>query len=413
MKIEPEQIFIEDFSYLLPEEKIAFFPKEKRDDAKLLLYKKGNITDHTFSNLPQLLDHDTLVVLNNTRVLEARLLFQKPTGGIIEIFCLEPYGQTNEVSLAQFENVRWKCIIGGASKWKPGQILHKEITINNLTVVLSATYISKEQNYFIIEFSWKPASFSFAEILHNAGAIPLPPYIKRSPLALDLERYQTVFSKQQGSVAAPTAGLHFSKEILQQLENKNVSIEYVTLHVGAGTFKPVTSATLAEHKMHSEPFSISLDLIQKILGTEKVLAVGTTSLRTLESLHWLGVKLIKGKLINWHLEQWEAYELEDNKISYKESLSSIIKWMNENKKSELNCRTSLIIVPGYCFQIAQGLITNFHQPNSTLLLLIASFIGDDWRNVYEHALNNNYRFLSYGDGSLLWREPAHLNPRPT
>lgn len=405
MKTEAQNILIRDYNYDLPHHRIAEFPLSQRDGSKLLIYKNHEITDDRFFNLHEHLPGSSTLVLNNTRVIEARILFQKPTGGVIEIFCLEPFIQRVEESLSLNGNVQWKCLIGGASKWKAGQILQKRVSINDETVWLNARYLSKEADDFVIEFSWQ-TQHSFAEVLHAAGAIPLPPYIKRNVIEEDKERYQTIFSIQEGSVAAPTAALHFTENVFQKLEEKKVSSEYITLHVGAGTFKPVKTETVAEHEMHKEPFTVSIDVLKKIISSQKMIAVGTTSLRTLESIYWIGVKLMNGLIKEeWTLQQWEAYDLEKNYplISVKESLSALAYWLEQNNQSQLHCQTGLIIVPGYGFKIPDGLITNFHQPQSTLLLLVSAFIGDDWRKVYRHALNNDYRFLSYGDSSLLWR----------
>lgn len=406
MKTEAQNILIKDFDYNLPHEKIAEFPLQERDRSKLLIYRDGQIADDQFFNLHEHLPERSTLILNNTRVIEARILFKKPSGGVIEIFCLEPFQQKIEQSLATSKKVQWQCLIGGASKWKAGQVLEKTININGEAVNLFARYIAKQTDVFIIELSWQ-TEHSFAEILHAAGAIPLPPYIKRNATKEDEERYQTIFGRQEGSVAAPTAALHFTESVFQKLKEKNIDAEYVTLHVGAGTFKPVKTATVAEHEMHKEPFTVSIQVLEKILSSKNIIAVGTTSLRTLETIYWLGVKLIRGLLKNeWTLEQWEAYELGKKSvaISANESLQALINWMEENQQTTLHCKTGLIIVPGYQFKIPSGLITNFHQPQSTLLLLVSAFIGNDWKKVYLHALENDYRFLSYGDSSLLWRD---------
>lgn len=406
MKIEAQNILIKDYGYNLPQERIAEFPLNRRDQSKLLIYENGQISEDYFYNLHHHIAKESTLILNNTRVIEARILFHKPTGGVIEIFCLEPFQKSIEQSLASVGNVQWQCLIGGASKWKHGQVLQKEILIDEEPVRLTAHYISKQADSFIIEFSWI-TQHAFAEVLHAAGAIPLPPYIRRNVTEEDKERYQTIFSRQEGSVAAPTAALHFTENVFQNLSEKNIDAEYVTLHVGAGTFKPVKTETVAEHEMHKEPFHISIDVLKKILSSKKIVAVGTTSLRTIETIYWLGVKLVNGLIEDeWNLQQWEPYDLEKNypAISVKESLQALIDWLSANKQSEVHCETSLIIVPGYKFRIPDGLITNFHQPQSTLLLLVSAFIGEDWRKVYQHALDNNYRFLSYGDSSLLWRK---------
>lgn len=401
--MNPQDITIKNYTYHLPLYRIAHHPLPKRDASKLLVYKSGKIKDDYFFNLPHQLSNHALIILNNTKVIEARILFLKESGGAIEIFCLEPFKQNMETALQQKGKAQWKCLVGGASKWKPGQILKKRLIINGKEAELRASYKVKLDDGFVIEFDWKPGDFHFVEILHAGGAIPLPPYIKRSAETIDTERYQTIFGKQDGSVAAPTAALHFTDETFKGLEQKRIDTAFITLNVGAGTFKPVKSETMAEHPMHGEDFSITKAVLQKIIGAETIIAVGTTSLRTLESTHWLGVKLIKGLLKNdWILEQWEVYNLDDS-VSYQQTLKAIISWMEAHSIEELHCRTSLLIVPGYHFKIPSGLITNFHQPQSTLLLLVAAFIGDDWKKVYEHAMENNYRFLSYGDSSLLWR----------
>ena len=396
-------ILIEDYTYQLSNDRIAYHPLAKRDASKLLVYKSGRITDSWFYNLSNCLPEDSLLVLNNTKVIEARLLFQKKSGGVIEIFCLEPFNQSMEAALQQQGSGRWNCMIGGASKWKPGQVLEKELVIDGDLVLLKATYQGKNEDSFIIEFNWQPADLHFVQVIHAAGAIPLPPYIKRGAESVDSERYQTIFGKSEGSVAAPTAALHFTSEVFENLHKKNICREFITLNVGAGTFKPVKTASIADHQMHGEHFSVTKTVLEAMINAKRVVAVGTTSLRTIESIYWLGVKLVNGGISqDWELGQWEVYEL-DGTTNYKESLQAVVDWMTKNEVFTLNCRTSLLIVPGYQFKIPSGLVTNFHQPQSTLLLLIAAFIGDDWKKVYEHALQNDYRFLSYGDSSLLWR----------
>lgn len=403
MRIDANKILIDEYSYDLPDSRIAEFPVENRGNSRLLIYENAKITDAVFNELPNHIPGEATLILNNTRVIPARIFFTKATGGLIEIFCLEPYQSSMDAALQKNESVVWKCMIGGASKWKHGQVLMKEIEIEGNKISFYAKWISKDDESFIIEFSWTPSHYFFAQLLSAAGAIPLPPYIKRSAEGMDTERYQTIFGKPQGSVAAPTAALHFTHNVFDKLSKKNISYDYVTLHVGAGTFKPVKSETIAGHCMHGEVFYISKKTIQLILQSKKIIATGTTSLRTLESIHWLGIKLINGLIENeWELGQWEAYELDDS-INYKTSLLAIINWMDQQQLTQINCRTSLLIVPGYSFKISCGLITNFHQPQSTLLLLIAAFIGKDWKKIYNHALKNGYQFLSYGDSSLLWR----------
>jgi S-adenosylmethionine:tRNA ribosyltransferase-isomerase len=399
--MNPQEILISQYTYELPSERIAHHPLSKRDASKLLVYKSGRIEDDQFYNLPQHLPADSLLILNNTKVIEARILFQKDSGGTIEIFCLEPFEQSMETALQQTGSTQWKCLVGGASKWKRGQILTKRIIIDGKKIELKASYKAKTEDAFVIQFYWDPIELHFVEVLHAAGAIPLPPYIKRSAEGIDSERYQTIFGKFDGSVAAPTAALHFTKEVFTRLEEKRIDKAFITLNVGAGTFKPVKSESIAEHQMHGEDFTITKGVIEKLMASEKIIAAGTTSLRTIETVHWLGVKLLKGLLHDgWVLHQWEVYDL-DNSVNYKESLKAIIEWMNKNSQTELHCRTSLLIVPGYQFKIPCGLVTNFHQPQSTLLLLVAAFIGKDWKKVYQHAIENGYRFLSYGDSSYL------------
>jgi S-adenosylmethionine:tRNA ribosyltransferase-isomerase len=409
----PKDIFIKDYTYELPEEQIARYPLPERDQSKLLVYNKEMITDDIYRNISQYIPGNSLLIFNNTRVIEARLLFQKQSGGVIEIFCLEPHEQYSDITTAmlQKEKVLWQCLIGGASKWKQHQILEKTISYNEKPVKLCASFIEKRTGCFIIEFSWNIPELSFAEILHLAGAIPLPPYIKRKAEETDTERYQTIYARYEGSVASPTAGLHFTERIFNDFTKRNIQKDFVTLHVGAGTFKPVKSETIATHDMHTEHMEVSVSTIENILThLDKVIAVGTTSLRTIETLYWLGVKLKKNEVpgsynsdaASFSLTQWECYEIEEQNVSATDALQGLLKWMKENKTETLLAKTQILIVPGYTFKIVKGLITNFHQPQSTLLLLIAAFIGKDWRNLYAHALRNDFRFLSYGDGCLLW-----------
>ncbi len=417
----PRNIYIQDYNYSLPEEKIAKYPLANRDDSKLLVYYKGKITEDVYKNIANQLPENSLLIFNNTKVVEARLLFQKATGGVIEIFCLEPHEQYADITTAmlQKEKVFWQCLVGGASKWKSGQVLEKRIQHEEKEIILTANYIEKRTGSFIIELSWTPSNLSFAEVLHFAGAIPLPPYIKREVEEADHERYQTVYAEHDGSVAAPTAGLHFTDSIFDQLENKNIQKDFVTLHVGAGTFKPVKSETMEEHDMHAEWIDVSKETIQNILNNldKNIIAVGTTSLRTIESLYWIGrrtelrsVKGLSEQSSDSQISQWEAYELAEKNIKAKDALQSLLNWMTESKMKRLVTKTQILIAPGYKFKIIKGLITNFHQPQSTLLLLVAALIGDDlttgqagWKKIYDYAMQNDFRFLSYGDGSLLWK----------
>ena len=399
-----QPIFIDDFTYDLPAERIATVPLAQRDASKLLIYDNGRIKDDTFYHLHHYLPPHAALILNNTRVIEARMHFEKTTGGVIEIFCLEPYRpEEMEKAMQQTAFVQWRCLIGGASKWGRGQVLQKNIAVQNIAVMLEAVYIEKESDSFIIEFRWL-SNVPFSEVLQAAGAMPLPPYIKRKAAVEDAERYQTVFAAQKGSVAAPTAALHLTHEVLKKLAAKEIQPQYLTLHVGAGTFKPVKTETIEAHHMHAETFSVTAGFLKRLIEAKTIIAVGTTTLRTLESLHWLGVKLLQhGVLKKFELAQWEAYELLQVEISYKKSLQALLHYLESQALNELQCRTSLLIKPGYKFQSAKALVTNFHQPRSTLLLLVAAFIGADWKKVYDHALQHDYRFLSYGDSSLLWR----------
>ena len=407
---EPRTISIKDYNYLLPEHRIAKYPLAERDASKLLVFKKGKIAEDIYQNIASHIPSGSLMIFNNTKVVEARLQFQKTSGGVIEIFCLEPHTKYKDVTVAMMQqgSVLWQCMIGGASKWKPGQVLEKEINQINQKIFLQARFVEKTGNVFIIELSWTPPTISFAEILHLAGMVPLPPYIKRTAEETDKERYQTVYADTEGSVAAPTAGLHFTDSIFTKFRKKNICHSFVTLHVGAGTFRPVKTETIGEHDMHAEWIDVSKSFIERLYqqNGEPVIAVGTTSLRTIETLYWLGVKIIKGKT-NWadiSITQWEPYELDDN-IPVKEAFAALLSWLKYNDNDRLITRTQIIIAPGYNIKVADGLITNFHQPQSTLLLLVAALIGKDWKNVYDYAIENDFRFLSYGDGSLLWKKP--------
>ncbi len=412
--MHPKDISINDYSYSLPEEKIAKYPLSERDASKLLIYKNGNISEDVYSNLTEHIPSNALLIFNDSKVIEARILFQKTSGGIIELFCLDPHEEYADITTAMLQKstVRWQCLVGGASKWKHGQLLEKKVQSNGKEVILNAAFIEKRSDCFIIEFSWSPGELSFAEVLHYTGAIPLPPYIKRAVEEEDADRYQTIYAHFDGSVAAPTAGLHFTKKIFERLEEKNIQRNFVTLHVGTGTFKPVKSSTMQDHDMHSEFISVSKKTIQNILNNlnNNIIAVGTTSLRTIESLYWLGVKqsIVNSRRsteeheYSLYLLQWEAYELVEKNIPVKNALQSLLDRMNENKLERLITKTQLLIAPGYQFKIVKALITNFHQPQSTLLLLVAALIGNDWKKIYEYALQNDFRFLSYGDGSLLW-----------
>ena len=477
--MHPKNISIVDYTYHLPEENIAKYPLSERDASKLLIYKDGVIETSLYKKLDQHLPKKSLIVFNNTKVVEARLLFEKSSGSNIEIFCLEPddsYGDITSAML-QKEKVYWKCLVGGAKKWKE-PFLQKKI---DATTHLFARIEEKRNDYFLIEFNWSNSNLSFAEVLHDAGLIPLPPYLNRTVEEEDKTTYQTIYAMHNGSVAAPTAGLHFTENLMRKLKHQNVEPIYVTLHVGAGTFKPVKAATMQEHEMHAEFIDVSKESIEQLISNKTIVATGTTSLRTIESLYWMGVKIEdrrqkgeggrekeevrrqkgegereegedrkekgedrrqkgeggrekvedrrekeedrrqKGEgerekredrkekmedrsedLDELSIKQWDAYELPQN-ISKATALQALLNWMNEQNLDRLICKTQIIIAPGYTLKIADGLITNFHQPQSTLLLLIAAIVGDKWKEIYNYAMKNNFRFLSYGDGSLLWK----------
>lgn len=408
--MHPKDLSISDFTYHLPAEKIARHPLEERDKSKLLVFENGKITSSFYQNLNEYLPGDTLLVFNNTKVVEARLLFTKQTGAVIEIFCLEPDDTYSDITTAMLQKgkVRWKCLIGGASKWKHGMILKKVVSRDEGEVALEAAIVNRLSDCFVIELSWQPEELSFAEVLHLAGFIPLPPYLHRDVEEEDKERYQTIYAKYDGSVAAPTAGLHFTTAIFDKLAAKNIQNEFVTLHVGAGTFKPVKSEKLDEHEMHSEFIDVTDDAIKNLISyAEKtVVAVGTTSLRTIESLYWMGLKSIAqpdAAIDEISVQQWDPYEIKTIDVSPKEALAGLQKWMAKKQLTRLITKTQILIAPGYSLKVAKGIITNFHQPQSTLLLLIAAIVGDDWKKIYEYALHNDFRFLSYGDGCLLWK----------
>jgi S-adenosylmethionine:tRNA ribosyltransferase-isomerase len=410
--MHPKDISINDYDYFLPEEKIAFFPLAERDQSKLLIYKNGEIREDIYLNLANYLPAKSFLVFNDTKVIKARILFTKDTGAVIEIFCLEPYETINDhaVVLQKKKSVRWKCMIGGAGKWKQ-KYLEKKFTINNVEVILKAELVEKLSDAYVAEFSWNPGEYSFAEIIEHAGKTPLPPYIKREAGESDAERYQTIYSKYEGSVAAPTAGLHFTNRIFSLLKQKNIDTGFVTLHVGAGTFKPVKSETMEGHEMHAEWIDVSTDFIEQLIKNiaKGIFCVGSTSLRTVESLYWMGVKAMvhqNATIEELEIKQWEVYEddLMNTILSAQEALNSLIKFLQGEKIERLFTRTQVIITPGYQFKIAKGMITNFHQPKSTLLLLVAAMAGEMWKEIYNYALQNNFRFLSYGDGCLIFNQ---------
>ena len=405
MYSSPKNISINDFDYDLPNDRIALFPLENRDQSKLLIFKDEKINEERFENILTHIPKESLLVFNNSKVINARIVFEKSTGSKIEIFCLEPAGDTHEYAsvMAEKGSSIWKCFIGGVSKWKT-EYLEKVVNINDQEIVFRAKIMSNLSEGFVVKFDWNDESISFAEILDKTGDVPLPPYIKRSTELADTSRYQTVYAQHSGSVAAPTAGLHFTEQILAQLNQYQIYEAFVTLHVGAGTFKPVKSETMQAHEMHSEWIDVDINTIQKIADQKAlIIAVGTTSLRTLESLYWLGVKsLLNPEIEMLEIQQWDAYELQAKDISKEAALTALLVWMNKMGVSRIFTTTQLLITPGYSFKIVKAMVTNFHQPKSTLLLLVAAAIGPKWKACYEYALENDFRFLSYGDANLLF-----------
>ena len=420
-KIHPSSIEIQDFQYGLPDDRVARFPLKERDQSKLLTYQDGQIEETIYQNIADCIPQNSLMLFNEAKVIHARLYFQKETGGKIEIFCLEHDQRYTDITnaMAQENEVYWKCLIKGAGKWKDDSEISMEASYCNdkgeqIQFFGKAKKVAKEGNTFIVHIQWKAndgQTHSFSEFLEHAGKIPIPPYLKRKAEESDEERYQTIFAEREGSVAAPTASLHFTPRILKDLSSKSIRQAKLTLHVGAGTFMPVKSEKMEGHEMHAEWIEITLETLKKIAQQinekEKIVAVGTTSARTLESLYWIGVQMLCNE---WNTEkehgiavsQWCPYQKEDE-FSGLEAIEALIEYFEANGLARLITRTQIIIAPGYDFKLLDGLVTNFHQPASTLLLMIAALVGEDWRNIYDFALKNQFRFLSYGDGSLLWK----------
>ncbi|MDR2475239.1 MAG: S-adenosylmethionine:tRNA ribosyltransferase-isomerase [Bacteroidales bacterium] len=395
-------IAIDNFVYNLPEDRIAKFPLKKRDNSKLLVYKNGNLSETLFNRIADYIPANSLLFFNNTRVIQARLFFYKKTGARIELFCLEPAEPAEyELAFRQTEHCVWSCMVGNLKKWKGDELTH-EFCVDGRAVLLRARLTAESGDCCLVEFSWDNAAMTFAEILELAGELPIPPYLNRQTEPSDLDTYQTVYSKINGSVAAPTAGLHFTDDIFSKLKAKGIACEELTLHVGAGTFRPVKTPTIGNHEMHAEFFSIKKESLQKLLNhTGKVIAVGTTCVRTLESLRFIG------QLLNQHSDihsvkvpQWMPYETSST-MSAPEAWQVILNFLEQNQLSQLTASTQIMIVPGYTFNAIHGIITNFHQPKSTLLLLVSAFLQGNWRKVYDYALSRDFRFLSYGDSSLL------------
>jgi S-adenosylmethionine:tRNA ribosyltransferase-isomerase len=399
--MHPRDIAISDFTYELPAERIAQQPLPERDASKLLVYRAGSLGDHSFKELPALLPKASLLVLNDTRVVNARLLFQYSSGARIEVFCLEPAdGRPVEQAFQDRGRTAWNVIVGNSKRWKDGGALTGEAAGVRLEAVRTAAQV--------VEFRWEPADLSFAEVLDRVGHVPLPPYMKRPDDQADKERYNTVFARNEGSVAAPTASLHFSPAVMDALSTAGIGTTALTLHVGAGTFMPVKSERMADHAMHSERLAVPLAALLKLrsqCGNGPIVAVGTTALRTLESTYWHGVMVLQGRAgPEMAIDQWEPYAHEGRDLpTLSEALDAVIGQVSASDAQKLVGSTGLLIAPGYRIRTSDALITNFHQPNSTLLLLVAAFIGADWRRAYQHALAGDYRFLSYGDTSLLWR----------
>jgi len=405
---EIEQLHITDYDYPLPDERIAKYPLEKRDASKLLLYDDGIISESIFSNLTDYIPSESLMIFNNTRVIHARLLFRKETGAQIEVFCLSPADPEDyAMNFASKQYCSWHCMIGNAKRWKDDILTMKIENGGNGILTLSAEKIAVTDKDTTVRFSWNDDTLSFSEILEIAGKLPIPPYLNRPAETKDDETYQTVYSRIEGSVAAPTAGLHFTDDVMTSLRHKGIATAEVTLHVGAGTFRPVKSETIGEHEMHTEFISVPKETIKAIYENKHPLVVvGTTSMRTIESLYYIGAKLTINPVAMPHelfVSQWEPYENFLHDIEARQSLKNILDYLDRNDADHLISATQIMIVPGFRFHYADALITNFHQPQSTLLLLISAFVDDNWRVIYDYALKSDFRFLSYGDSSLLWR----------
>ena len=398
------EIHIEEYNYPLPDDRIAKYPLERRDLSKLLCYRDDEVSEYKFTSLPDLLEDGSTMVFNDTKVVPARLHFQRSTGAHIEIFCLEPVMHEEYVSMfAVTDRCRWKCIVGNVKRWKNDTLAlynpDSDRAVEELG--LKADLVERQGETSIVEFSWDNGA-PFSRVLEIGGSVPIPPYLNRDTENIDLERYQTLYARFRGSVAAPTAGLHFTENVLEAIKGKGIDVQTVCLHVGAGTFLPVKSSLVSEHTMHREPFVVTLEFLEKLLARKgSLIAVGTTSVRTLESLYYIGVKCIE-KGYPEDVDQWDPY-VRQYEYSISESIKAIVQYLRDNNLKELQLGTRIIIVPGYSFKVVDVLVTNFHQPQSTLLLLISAFVKGDWRKIYDYALSNDFRFLSYGDSSILFR----------
>lgn len=404
LEIMIPEIRIDNYDYPLPDGRIAKYPLEQRDSSKLLEYRNGAVSEHVFRDIPDIIPSDAIMVFNDTKVVPARLHFQRETGAHIEVFCLEPvFPAEYNLIFARTSSCRWKCIVGNVKKWKSDTLSlynpDNDKTVENLA--LKASLIERDGETSVVEFTWN-GEVPFSRVLEICGSIPIPPYLNRDTEAIDQERYQTLYARFRGSVAAPTAGLHFTQEVLERIKAKGVDMETVCLHVGAGTFLPVKSSEISGHTMHREPFVVRRAFIEDLRrGGRPVIAVGTTSVRTLESLYYVGVKCIENGQPE-DIGQWMPYE-KDYSYSLEESLDAVLEYLDSKSLDELKVGTRIIIVPGYRFRVVDILVTNFHQPKSTLLLLISAFVDGDWRKIYDYALSHDFRFLSYGDSSVLFR----------
>lgn len=401
---ETKHIKISDYDYPLPDERIAKFPLQERDSSKLLVYNKGVVSQDCFTSLPKYLEKGTLMVFNNTKVIQARLHFRKETGALIEVFCLEPHKPADYAqNFQQTSSCEWLCMIGNLKKWKEG-VLKKEMSVNGRDIILCAERGDAIGTSHAVRFSWNDSNATFSDILEAMGELPIPPYLNRETQESDKKTYQTVYSKIKGSVAAPTAGLHFTERVLTALDNAGIEREELTLHVGAGTFKPVKSEEIEGHSMHTEYISVRRATIAKLIAHDgRAIAVGTTSVRTLESLYYIGLKLASNKDLTeeqLHVNQWEPYE-NKSELTTVEALQNILDYLDLHSLETLHTSTQIIIAPGYEYHIVKAMVTNFHQPKSTLLLLVSAFVHGDWHKIYDYALANDFRFLSYGDSSLL------------
>jgi S-adenosylmethionine:tRNA ribosyltransferase-isomerase len=397
-----QNIKIQDFTYDLPDDRIARYPLSERDASKLLVYRNGEISESVYRNISQYVAPNALVLFNNTRVIPARLTFYRSTGAAIEIFCLDPIGEI-ATEMTRQGNTTWQCLVGNAKKWKENEVLILEANDYQIEARLTV----RERGNFVVNFNWYPPQYNFAEVLTAVGAIPLPPYLNREADADDRHRYQTIYAQLDGSVAAPTAGLHFTEGVFQSFAANNISTDYVTLHVGAGTFKPVKSETIGEHDMHAEYFEVSRNTIEKIHQNidNQLIAVGTTTLRTLESLFLIGAKLVQNPELPpsvWHIQQWEAYADFVETTTKQQAFDALLSAMTKHNLGQVVAKTQLLIAPPYQIKTIDALVTNFHQPQSTLLLLVSALVGNSWKRIYDHALKNDFRFLSYGDGSMLF-----------